>query len=835
MTRRSGPLVAVVLAALVITLLVASAGRADARDCRAEVPMPADLSLIAPAADAPSTIARFSGAWLGTWSFDADRDTLCAALVVEEVFPNGYARVIYSHGTWGPHKIHQPGVYRATGKIVDGVLRFSLPVPSPPAFVYRFSGGALSGTYRGRGDHAAARVSDLDTLGCPATIPAVGPTPLPAGARDRLTAEDLLEVRSAADDGPVHNDYFMPLGRPGPARHSLKGTLSVPASSMSSAHRRCRALDVATPAFSIDVFTHGEHLVPVVRDIVAGTLIVSPGRVWAEPGDRGMSRASFPFVLVNGVNNATHNGLATFLFDATRVSPLRFQVVQETAEWAKHDYWGRVPMTYTPRELAGETALRARFDDERRRRAPLRPWSALAAAREPALHGIDGDVPVDEVSVSGLVVDGTVYVRGCNTRYGPYPYCREMRHGAFSVTKSLGGAVALLRLAQKYGDEVFDARIKDYVTVTATHDGWDGVTFADALSMATGIGEMSPERQPNDFAADENKPRMLAWLLKRTAREKLEAAFAFPRYPWPRGEVFRYNSTHTFVLAAAMDGYLKRKSGPNAHLWDMVTAEVLQPIGIFAAPMMHTGEVDGSRGIPLMGYGLYPTVDDVAKLTTLLQNGGRHGGRQLLSRGKLAEALYRVSPSNGLPLGRPNRFGEPVYHLSFWSMPYRTASGCFVQIPYMAGYGGNVVALLPNGVSAFRFADAMIYDVPALIRAGETVRPLCTSAATGAPPARSPMTASELRAELPARTFVSEVSRWTLEPSGTVWGEAKRDFDVGHWHITDDAKYCRTWHVWERGLPGCFAVYRDGETFEFHSADRWTLLRVQRMPLSGGR
>jgi hypothetical protein len=44
-------------------------------------------------------------------------------------------------------------------------------------------------------------------------------------------------------------------------------------------------------------FTQGEHLVPVVRDILYPSgIIFSPGRVWSEPGDGGMSRASFPFV-----------------------------------------------------------------------------------------------------------------------------------------------------------------------------------------------------------------------------------------------------------------------------------------------------------------------------------------------------------------------------------------------------------------------------------------------------------------------------------------------------------------------------------------------------------
>ena len=812
--------------ALVVLALLAVAAPADARDCRAEVLLPTDVRIVPPAADVPPAIARFSGAWLGTWAFGKNRDTLCGALVVEEVFASGHARVIYSHGTWEPHRIRQPGFYRATGKITDDVLRFTLPSPPRASIVYTFADGKLSGVFAGRGEHAVTRVADVGQVGCPATVAAVGAAP--SSGRDLLTARDLLAGRLTPDH-PVHNDYFMPLGPSAPARHALKGTFTVPATTMASAHRGCRALDVPTPAFSVDVLTHGEHLVPVARGIVAGTLIVSPGRVWSEPGDQGLSRASFPFVLVNQRDNATHNGLATFVFDDTTVSALRFQVVQETAEWAKHDYWGQLPITYTPRAIPDETAVRARFDEERRRHVPIRPLSAApAAGRAPAVEGLDGDVPVADVSASGLVVDGVLYVRGCNTRYGPYPYCRDMRHGVFSVTKSLGAAIALLRLAGKYGDAVFDAKIKDFLTVTASHDGWDDVTFADALGMATGIGELSPHRQPNDVSADENKPRLLAWVVKPTAKEKLDAAFAFPKYPWRRGEVVRYNSTHTFVLTAAMDAYLKRKEGPGAHLWDMVTREVFEPIGVFHAPKMHTIEPDGSRGIPLMGYGLYPTIDDIAKLVTLLQNGGRHDGRQILSASRLAEALYRTPTPGGLPIGRRNRFGESHYHLSFWSVPYRTTTGCFMHIPFMSGYGGNLVALLPNGVSAFRFADAMILEIEPLILAGEAIRPLCDPATATSPAVRTPMTASEIRKEVLGATLAAEAWRMTVDATGLAFFESKSDLDVGRFHVADDGTTCVRWNVLERARSRCFRLYRDGDRFELHAVDRFTLIKLER-------
>jgi Beta-lactamase len=807
-------------------------GLVEARNCRDETPLPADVRLVPPGPDVPPAAARFAGVWVGPWK-DNTSDTACATLVVEELLSTGHARVTYGHGAWEPLRITQPRFFRATGRIVDGVLHFVLPVPDRPPFAYKFApDGSLSGTFRGGGNHAVIRAADLNGIGCRAQVARVTSPSAVSGPRDRLSATELL-ASSPAGDGPIHNDYFMPLGPTAAARHALRGTLAIAASSMTSGYQGCRGLATPTPSVTIDVFTHGEHLVPVVRGIVGSpkTLIVSPGRVWSEPGDQGMSRASFPLVLVNEFNNGVRNGLATFLFDDRRVSALRFQIGQETMPWARYDYWGQAPMTYTPHTIADEAALRARFAEELRRQASIRPWAALpTGARGPLRDGIDGEVPAEDVSASGLIVDGVAYVHGCNTRYGAYPYCREMRHGAFSVTKSLGAAVALLRLAQKYGDAVFDAKVKDYVTVTAPHDGWEPVTFADALSMATGIGELSPQRQPNDFTADENKPRMFEWITKRSAKEKLEAGFAYPKYPWGHGEVARYNSVHTFILAAAMDAYLKRHAGPNARLWDMVVREVLEPIGILHAPMMHTLETDGSPGIPLLAYGLYPTIDDIAKLTTLLQSDGRHEGRQLLSATKLAEALYRTSAAGGLPIGATYREGEARYNLSFWSVPYRTATGCFFQIPYMSGYGGNLVVLLPNRVSAFRFADAMSYDVEGMILAGESVRPFCAAAVGSAMPApRAPLTAAELRAEMVGHVFDSGFARLVIDRSGLVSFESKSDFDIGRWHITDDGQYCRTWNVLDRARQRCYRLYRDGESFELHPVDRWGITKLRRV------
>jgi len=100
---------------------------AAARECYRETPLPADVRLIAPSPQVPEAVARFAGVWSGAWVAEG-REALCHTLVVEEVWAQGYAQVIYSIGTYAGWDIRQPTFLRATGRIVDGILRVQLPV-----------------------------------------------------------------------------------------------------------------------------------------------------------------------------------------------------------------------------------------------------------------------------------------------------------------------------------------------------------------------------------------------------------------------------------------------------------------------------------------------------------------------------------------------------------------------------------------------------------------------------------------------------------------------------------------------------------------------------------
>jgi CubicO group peptidase (beta-lactamase class C family) len=137
----------------------------------------------------------------------------------------------------------------------------------------------------------------------------------------------------------------------------------------------------------------------------------------------------------------------------------------------------------------------------------------------------------------------------------------------------------------------------------------------------------------------------------------------------------------------------------------MLEHEVFLPIGIHYAPINRTIEPGGRSGQPLMAYGYYPTIADMVKIARLYQSGGRHGGTQILYGPRIRSILAAKAPI-GLPTGTKTRFGETYYYNAFWMNAYRDGGRCSFQYPVMVGWGGNLVALLPEGSIAIRLAKS---------------------------------------------------------------------------------------------------------------------------------
>ncbi len=475
------------------------------------------------------------------------------------------------------------------------------------------------------------------------------------------------------------------------------------------------------PALRISFITVDGDLVPTTEGVVrVGSkssgraywdVIVQPGRIWSEPADNGWSRASFPFALVHTLEGESHNGLATFAYKDGQVSALRYQIVTQTTPGnveTMFSAFGSVPARAhigRPRDAASVArGYRAAKADEIR----IRPWSELELlVGHSAVSGFADALPPSQTVLTGLDYRGTFYLKGCESQGGPLPWCDRARFGVWSVTKAFANEVALLRLAQKYGPEVFNARIVDYVPAAKAYPAWSNVTFDDCINMATGIGNGSTKRDPNEIEDGYLDSTYNDWYWAASRDDKVSALLRIGRvYPWGHGRVARYRDQDMFILGVAMDAYLKTREGPGASLWGMLEHEVYQPIGIHYAPTGRTIESAG-EGHPTMAFGVFATIGDLVKIARLYHGHGRWRGTQILYAPRVEELLAGTQP-RGLPTGAHDEFGETTYFNAFWQIRFDANDACKLYIPQMVGWGGNIVALYPGGLTGVRIAHVPV-------------------------------------------------------------------------------------------------------------------------------
>jgi hypothetical protein len=157
-------------------------------------------------------------------------------------------------------------------------------------------------------------------------------------------------------------------------------------------------------------------------------------------------------------------------------------------------------------------------------------------------------------------------------------------------------------------------------------------------------------------------------------------------YPWGVGRVLRYRDHDYYLLGAAIDGYLKSIRGPEADVWEMLVAEVFEPIDIHAAPTTRTREPDGIPGLVWFNAGYFPTLDDLAKIALLYQHRGAAGKQRILHRGlttDLLAARHVLSKRDGRPLESTPPAGE-LGSAPVWQQPTHYRMG-FHFMPYYSG------------------------------------------------------------------------------------------------------------------------------------------------------
>lgn len=558
------------------------------------------------------------------------------------------------------------------------------------------------------------------------------------------------------------------------------------------------------PPISLDLIQNGSHLIPAVQgltitgDTQSGStynLIVGPGRAWSESSDTGSAgsyaRASLPLTLVDRNQNCAHNGELTFLFNATTISQVAYQITTETCALHQFDMWGQLAAAYTPHQVTNDLALQNAEAAEVADHVPTKPLSALATDYPGAglnLSTFGSGITPSAMTVYGVVYNGVNYVadgtsanKSCQTRYGSYPFCTDLRLPSYSTAKSAFAGLSLARLVTDFGTGTPNLLLKNYIPEMASSPNWNSadVTFDNAADMATGnFGSQT-------YETDENGSTTSSFLSAEpygTATSgKTGYALGYPHHANEQGSTWVYHSVDHYLLAQAETGYLQAQRGSGADLFNMMRDEVYTPLHLTAGTLTSertdnaaSAGTSPTTGRPFGAYGLFWTVDDVAKLATLFQNDGQAGGTQLVDRAQMLAAMQRLSSDTGVAAASANLTGNGDgtvsaggyrYSNGIWAYPTTAqVPGCALRIPFMSGYGGITVAMMPNGATYYYFSDNNEFSWAGTIAELNKLAPMCAPTATSV--TATPATQSAGQPVTLTATVTAATRSWA--PTGTV-------------------------------------------------------------------
>ncbi|XOV80325.1 MAG: choice-of-anchor D domain-containing protein [Aestuariibacter sp.] len=480
------------------------------------------------------------------------------------------------------------------------------------------------------------------------------------------------------------------------------------------------------PPFDFSFVQYGTHFIPVTRQLTntghtAWEWILLPGRVWDENSDNGYSRVALPFALQEINANCTHNGVMTFLFkDDGSVSNVAYQIAQETCEYFKYNLHGKVSADYTPGTVANSQTIINDYVTERANRRPVKPLSELASdypASGINVSGIGSDQTATHLTAYGVLYNGILYQGDCQTRYGDYPFCEVMALPSYSTAKTVVAGLGVMRAEQLYGGSQQNLIISSQV-FECSGSQWQDVTLLNALDMATGNYDSASS------SVDEGAQKTIDdFFLVSSHSDKIAHSCAYPRKTTP-GSTFVYHTSDTYIVSRALQQYHEQQAGLLADFFDdLLVEDIYKPLQL--SPLLYASkrtydiqaQVWGGFGLTLMG-------DDFAKLGEFMgQSNGQLNGQTVVDTTLLADAMQQTA-NGGLSTGTASRYQHSVWA---YDLSASTQVNCNIStwIPYMSGYGGIGVVMLPNDMVYYYVSDNKEYGFTKTIAELEKISAVC--------------------------------------------------------------------------------------------------------------
>ena len=491
------------------------------------------------------------------------------------------------------------------------------------------------------------------------------------------------------------------------------------------------------PNISFDFVQSGNDIIPLQRGLKLSKhhhwdYIIGVGNIW-QPAHTQSARITLPFALIEKNQNCVHNGILSFLVEASgEASNFYYQISSETCQYFKADLWGKGRLNYKPINYLSKSKqanLRkeaqekiAQYQQEKQPKSPTKSLQQLFI-NHPQLNmnnlALTQSINVADMSSYGVLLNGTHYVSDCFTRYGNYPFCSQLILPSYSTAKSIFAGLAMLYLETIYPN-IFNEKVSDWVA-QCNGNRWKKVTFSHLLNMVTGNYDAI------EHVRDESAEHSQKFFKAKSKFDKTSySCHQFKRKSQP-GETFVYHTSDTYLLGVALDNFLraqqnKTASKANIDLFNYVFVDKLWPLLELSPVAYSTRRTLDKSQQAFTGYGLFFLRDDIAKLMNFI-NQERTIDHSTLNQNRLISTLQKYSDDSDFH----SKIPTIRYKNGFWKQDVTALLSCKQEtwLPYMLGYGGIAMVFASTNMQYYYFSDSDQYNWRAAIKELDKIAPLC--------------------------------------------------------------------------------------------------------------
>jgi CubicO group peptidase (beta-lactamase class C family) len=246
---------------------------------------------------------------------------------------------------------------------------------------------------------------------------------------------------------------------------------------------------------------------------------------------------------------------------------------------------------------------------------------------------VDQFLTTTKTDVVVLVKNGMVVGEWYRNGYGP-----EVRHQPWSVTKTFVAAVVGIAYHEGLIASLHDP-IEAYIPELAG-TAWEGATIEELLEMESGVhwDEETPVLAMNSQVQQWVQLATDAYTEGHAGQTRDEFLASLRPADHGHGEVFRYNSANTQVLAWLTE------VAYDAEFNEILSEKLWIPMGADGDALMNADRV----GSVLASFGLFARPYDYARFGELLRNGGRTPeGHEVVPKEWVEEMVTMTDLSDG--------------------------------------------------------------------------------------------------------------------------------------------------------------------------------------------